>query len=119
MIRVLAVVTAALLLGGCADAEDVTERVSEGSLKIAVRNGVAAELAERGFRPRDLACRTVPGATLARVEVRCAGATAEGLPITVDGVAEKADTPDPRQSYVVRVGGREVLRQDCLAAGCK
>ena len=42
-----------------------------------------------------------------------------GEPVTVDGVAYNADTDRPRETYVVTVGGREVLRKGCLGLGCE
>ncbi|GAA3201582.1 hypothetical protein [Actinocorallia longicatena] len=124
MVRRLAPALAALLLltacTACAEEKAVAERVSEGSLKIAMSNGSAAELKALGYRVRGgIGCRTLAGNTLAHVRVECSGTTSDGQPIRVEGTATEADTTHPEQDFVITVGGREVLHKDCLATGCK
>lgn len=111
---------AVLALAGCGDSEQQAVRLSENSLKIAISNGTAAELEAMGYRIKgEIKCRTSSGDTRELVRVECDGLTDIRKPIKVDGTARKADTAHPVQEFVITIDGIEVLRKDCLAAGCK
>ncbi|WP_067456667.1 hypothetical protein [Actinomadura macra] len=117
MRRLLAVTTLmplALALPGC----KVMQRISDGSYNNAVTDGVVAELADRGIRLEHRpSCETQDSGTSV-VHVRCTALTSTGEDVTVEGVADDADTKHPRETYVVTIDGREVLRKDCLGLGC-
>jgi hypothetical protein len=109
-----------LALTGCSEEHLVAVRISEGALKVATSNGSAAELRALGYTAKGkIACRTPLGNTLAVVRVNCTGTTADRQPIRVTGIAREADTLEPKQEFVITIGGLEVLRKDCLATGCK
>jgi hypothetical protein len=115
-----AVLLLVLALAGCAEEHSVTARISEGALKVAMSNGSAAELRALGYPVKDkIICRTPSGNTLAVVRVNCRGTATGGQPIKVTGIAREADALDPKQEFVITVGGLEVLRKNCLATGCK
>ncbi|WP_433476871.1 hypothetical protein ACQPZP_07315 [Spirillospora sp. CA-142024] len=118
MRRVPAVLLAVLLavtMSGC----KVMQRISDGAYRNAVADGVVDELKARGIeleaRPT---CESPGRESDSVVRVGCTARTMTGEPVKVEGVALNADTADPRESYVVTVGGREVLRKDCLGLGC-
>ena len=115
-----AVFALVMALVGCAEEHKVAERISEGALKVATSNGSAAELKTLGYTVKgEITCSTPAGNTSAVVRVNCKGTTADRQQITVAVLAREADTPDPKQEFVITVGGLEVLRKDCLATGCK
>ncbi|MEU8797186.1 hypothetical protein [Spirillospora sp. NPDC048819] len=119
MKRPLAAVLAALLaltVSGC----ETTQRISEGAYRNAVTGGTVDELKAQGIELRKRPdCKTPETETRSVVRVNCTAHTWTGEPVTVDGVAYRADTGRPHESYVVTVGGREVVRKDCLGAGCR
>ncbi|GAA1567584.1 hypothetical protein GCM10009678_58010 [Actinomadura kijaniata] len=116
MVR-LGVLMAALvvLVSGC----DLMARISEGAYRNAVTDGVVNEMGERGIaltgRPGCAWLREGPPGT---VRISCTATTRSGEPVRVEGVVEDAESDRPRERYTVTVGGREVLRQDCLGLGC-
>ncbi|GAA1784983.1 hypothetical protein [Actinomadura chokoriensis] len=106
----------ALTMSGC----KVMQRISEGAYRNAVTDGVVDELKVRGIELRERPLCKSPAATAESVvRVDCTARTRSGEPVTVEGVAFDADTDRPRETYVVTVGGREVLRKDCLGLGCE
>ncbi|MEU8343200.1 hypothetical protein SAMN05443665_1015123 [Actinomadura meyerae] len=106
----------ALTVSGC----KVMQRISEGAYRNAVSDGVVDELEIRGITLKERpACESPVPATGSVVRVTCTARTADGKRVVVDGVATGADTDRPRERYVVTVGGREVLRKDCLGLGCE
>ncbi|MFB4296407.1 hypothetical protein [Actinomadura sp. NTSP31] len=116
MRRVQAVLLAAVLavaMSGC----KVMQRISEGSYRNAVTDGVVAELKKRGIplkaRP---SCKTPK--TGDTVRVSCTARTKAGQPVVVTGVARDADSAHPVEEYTVTVAGRQVLDQGCLGLGC-
>jgi hypothetical protein len=117
--RLPAVVLAVLLavtMSGC----KVMQRISDGAYRNAVTDGVVDELDARGIELRERPDCESPGReTDSVVRVACTARTTTGEPVTVAGIARDADTERPRESYVVTVGGREVLRKDCLGLGCE
>lgn len=119
MVRARVVVLAALLaltMPGC----KVMQRISEGAYRNAVTDGVIDELKMRGIeleaRP---VCESPAANTDSLVRMNCTARTRAGEPVRVESVAHAADTDRPRETYVITVGGREVLRQDCLGLGCE
>ncbi|MEO3829476.1 hypothetical protein [Actinomadura sp. B10D3] len=118
MRRVPAVLLALLLavsLSGC----KVMQRISDGAYRNAVTDGVVDELDAKGIELRDRPeCESPGRETDAVVRVTCTAETTTGEPVAVDGIALDADTDRPRESYVITVDGREVLRKDCLGLGC-
>jgi hypothetical protein len=117
MRRVQALVLAAVLavsVSGC----KVMQRISEGSYRNAVTDGVVAELKKRDIplkaRP---SCRTPK--TGDTVRVSCTARTKAGSPVVVTGTARDADGAHPREEYTVTVAGRRVLQQSCLGLGCR
>jgi hypothetical protein len=106
----------ALTMSGC----KVMQRISEGAYRNAVSDGTVDELKIRGIELRERPlCKSPAAATESVVRVDCTARTRSGEPVTVEGVAVDADTDRPRETYVVTVGGREVLRKDCLGLGCE
>ena len=104
-----------LCLCGCG----LSRHISEQAFRHATGRSAEAELAALGYRMRgSLSCALPPGNTLAVVRVRCTGRTTEGEAVTVTGIAREADTRNPRQDFVLTVGGRRVLRAPCLGRGC-
>ncbi|MES9537474.1 hypothetical protein AB0C21_25370 [Spirillospora sp. NPDC049024] len=118
--RRLPAVALAVLLAATMSGCKVMQRISDGAYLNAVTDGVVDELAARGIdlqeRPE---CESPGRETDSVVRVACTAVTATGEPVVVEGVARDADTDRPRESYVVTVGGREVLRKDCLGLGCE
>ncbi|NKZ07727.1 hypothetical protein [Actinomadura latina] len=118
MRRVPAVVLAALLavtMSGC----KVMQRISEGAYRNAVTDGAVDELKIRGIELRERpACRSPAANTDSVVRVDCTARTVTGEPVTVEGIAHDADTDRPDETYVITVGGHEVLRKSCLGLGC-
>jgi hypothetical protein len=114
--RVQAVVLAVVLavtMSGC----KVMQRISEGSYRNAVTDGVVAELKKRGIRLKARpSCKTPK--TGDTVRVSCSALTKAGQPVVVTGIARDADSARPREDYTVTVAGRQVLEQDCLGLGC-
>lgn len=119
MRRLPAAVLAVLLavtMSGC----KVMQRISDGAYRNAVTDGVVDELDARGVELRDRPeCRSPGRETDSVVRVDCTARTTAGEPVAVEGIVRDADTERPRESYVVTVGGREVLRKDCLGLGCE
>jgi hypothetical protein len=106
-----------MLITSC---QNPSRTVSEGSLRNATATGAAVELHRLGYPLKDrLSCQIPDNSTLAVVRVWCLGETAAGQPVRVDAVAYRADTPHPRQEFVIDVAGREVLRKPCLGEGCR
>jgi hypothetical protein len=104
-----------LALTGC----ELTQRISEGAYRNAVADGARAELAERGVRmDRRPACLTPETGSDAVVRIRCTGRSSTGAGVEVTGGADRADTGHPRESYVIKVDGREILRTSCLGVSC-
>ncbi|MFI0351690.1 hypothetical protein [Actinomadura sp. 9N407] len=116
--RVRAVALAVLLtfsLSGC----ELMQRISEGAYRNAVADGTSAELAERGVRmDRRPDCVTPDTGSDAVVRITCTGRTTTGARVEVTGGADRADTDHPRESYVITVDGKEVLRTGCLGVSC-
>ncbi|TDC90770.1 hypothetical protein [Actinomadura sp. 7K507] len=105
-----------LTMSGCTP----MERVSEGAYRNAVTGGTVDELKAQGIELRARPeCKTPETGTASVVRVNCTAQTRTGEPVAVEGTASQADTGRPRESYVVTVGGREVLRKDCLGSGCR
>ncbi|OLT33791.1 hypothetical protein BJF79_07795 [Actinomadura sp. CNU-125] len=113
--RLLAAVLLIAALSGC----DAMQRISEGAYRNAVSDGTTDELRARGVelehRPD---CALAETGSDALVRVHCKARTRTGEPVTVRGVAHDADTPRPREQYVVTVGEREIFRTDCLGPDC-
>jgi hypothetical protein len=109
-----------LALVGCSEKHSVATRFSDGALKVAISNGSVAELEALGYAVKGkITCNTPAGNTRAVVRVDCTGMTTDRQPIRVAALAHEADTPAPRQEFVITVDGLEVLRKNCLATGCK
>ena len=119
MRRLPAVALAVLLavtMSGC----KVMQRISEGAYENAITDGVVDELRIRGIELRERpSCGSPAANTDSVVRVNCTARTRSGEPVTVEGVAYDADTDRPRETYVVTIGGHEVLRKDCLGLGCE
>ncbi|TYK49635.1 hypothetical protein FXF68_18095 [Actinomadura decatromicini] len=115
-VRVVAsVLVLALTVSGC----KVMQRISEGAYRNAVSDGVVDDLKAQGIELRKRPeCTSPKRETEAMVRVNCTARTRAGEPVVVSGVAYDADTDRPRESYVVTIAGREVLRQNCLGIGC-
>ncbi|TYB46154.1 hypothetical protein [Actinomadura chibensis] len=112
---VVSVVVLALSLSGC----KVMQRISEGAYRNAVSDGVVDDLKAQGIELRKRPeCTSAKQETAAMVRVTCTALTRAGEPVVVSGVAYDADTDRPRESYVVTVAGREILRKNCLGIGC-
>jgi len=105
----------AVTMSGC----KVMQRISEGAYKNAVTDGTVDELKSRGIELRERPSCKSPGAnTDSVVRLSCTARTTAGEPVTVEGVAHDADTDRPRETYVITVGGQEILRKSCLGLGC-
>ncbi|MFB4312156.1 hypothetical protein [Actinomadura sp. GTD37] len=105
----------AVTMSGC----KVMQRISEGAYQNAVTDGTIDELKVRGIELRERpSCESPVPSTDSVVRVDCTARTRGGEPVTVEGVAYDADTDRPRETYVITVGGREVLRKNCLGLGC-
>ncbi|GAA2630217.1 hypothetical protein SMC26_42670 [Actinomadura fulvescens] len=102
-------------LSGC----ELMQRISDGAYRNAVADGAVAELGERGIRLDGRpSCEMPATGNEALVRVRCTGETTDGAPVVVSGEATRADTEHPREQYVITVGGRPVVEQECLGLGC-
>ncbi|MFD0901657.1 hypothetical protein [Actinomadura sediminis] len=113
--RAVAALLLIVALSGC----EAMQRISEGAYRNAVSDGTAEELRARGVElERRPDCELPETGSDALVRVHCTTRTRTGEPVTVRGVAHDADTPDPRELYVVSVGGREIFRTDCLGHDC-
>ncbi|WP_396454617.1 hypothetical protein [Actinomadura sp.] len=117
--RRVPVAALAVLLALSASGCKVMQRISEGAYRNAVTDGVVDELKARGVELRERPNCTSPKAeTGSMIRVNCTARTRTGEPVTVEGIAVDADTDRPQETYVITVGGREVLRKDCLGLGC-
>lgn len=106
----------ALTMPGC----KVMQRISDGAYRNAVSDGAVDELKIRGIELRERPlCRSPAANTDSVVRVDCTARTRSGQPVVVEGIAFDADTDRPRETYVIIVGGQEVLRKDCLGLGCE
>ncbi|GAA4609068.1 hypothetical protein GCM10023195_36180 [Actinoallomurus liliacearum] len=106
-----------LMVGRC---ENPVRKVAESSLRNATARGAADELRGLGYTVRPgMRCRTLSADTLSVVRVQCVGRTRRGEPVRVNAVAYQANSPHPRQEYVITVSGREVVRRPCLGQGCQ
>ncbi|WP_019629039.1 hypothetical protein [Actinomadura atramentaria] len=118
MTRVFALLCSAVLAlsaGGCR----VMQHISEGAYRNAVRDGTVDDLGARGIALRGKpSCEFPKRAGDDMLTIRCTGRTAGGDPVTVTGRAARVSQTDPLEDYVVTVGDRVVLRQDCLGLGC-
>jgi hypothetical protein len=113
--RVVTLILLVLSLCGCS----VMEGISEKAFANATATGAKTELGRLGYRVTGtIACALPKSNTMAVVRVNCTGRTAGGQPVTVTGIATSANTRNPRQEFVIRVSGREVLRKACLGLGC-
>ena len=117
MRHLLLLCLALLLVAGCTNP---ARKVSESSLRNATARGVTEEMRGLGYTiKRGMRCRTLSADTLSVVRVQCLGRTARDEPVRVDAVASDAGSAHPRQEFVVRVSGREVVRTHCLGQGCQ
>ncbi|MFC9976260.1 hypothetical protein ACFVH6_35745 [Spirillospora sp. NPDC127200] len=118
MTRVRAVVVALVAmvsLSGC----ELMQRISEGAYRNAVTDGVVKELDDRGVRLRARPeCGSLESGPADTVRITCTAVTTAGEPVRVTGGAADAGARHPRELFVITVGGREVLRRDCLGLGC-
>jgi hypothetical protein len=106
----------AVTLSGC----KVMQRISEGAYRNAVTDGAVDELKIRGIELRERpSCKSPAANTESMVRVDCTARTRSGEPVLVEGIALDADTDRPRETYVITVGGREILRKSCLGLGCE
>lgn len=113
--RVVAAALAVVALSGC----EAMQRISEGAYRNAVSDGTTDELRARGIELADRPdCELPETGSDALVRVHCTTRTRTGEAVTVRGVAHGADTPRPRELYVVTVGEREIFRTDCLGPDC-
>lgn len=116
MRRAAALVCLVLALSGCG----VMQKISVGAYKNAVADGAVAELTELGIkvdgRPE---CRTSDAGSTDVFRIGCTGRTAKGEPVVIRGDVTDAESSNPIESYVITVGGRVVLRKDCLGLGCE
>lgn len=107
----------AVLCGACTNP---VRKVSESSLRNATARGAIEELHGLGYTIKNgLRCRTLSADTMSIVRVQCTGFTTRDEPVRVDAVASDAGSAHPRQEFVIRVSGREVVRTPCLGRGCK
>ncbi|KAB2342099.1 hypothetical protein [Actinomadura rudentiformis] len=98
---------------------DLMQRISDGAYRNAVADGTVAELEKRGVRLAGRpSCEMPATGDESLVRVRCTGRTTTGVPVVVSGEATQADTDHPREQYVITVGGKPVLDQNCLGLGC-
>ncbi|QFG23997.1 hypothetical protein [Actinomadura sp. WMMB 499] len=110
-----AALLAVVAVSGC----EPMQRISEGAYRNAVSDGTADELRARGVELADRPdCELPETGSDALVRVHCTTSTRAGEAVTVRGVAHGADTPRPRELYVVTVGEREIFRTDCLGPDC-
>jgi hypothetical protein len=112
---VLLTVLLAVTMSGC----KVMQRISDGAYRNAVTDGVVDELRTQGIELRNRpTCKSPGRETDSVVRVDCTAETRTGEPVAVEGIVFDADSDRPRESYVITVGDREVLRKDCLGLGC-
>lgn len=117
MKRLLSPLLILLLVVGCTDP---VRKVSESSLRNATAHGATEEMRGLGYTiKKGMRCRTLSADTLSVVRVQCVGRTVRDEPVRVDAVASDAGSAHPRQEFVITVGGREVVRTDCLGQGCQ
>jgi hypothetical protein len=108
-----------ILLTVVAACTNPVRKVSESSLRNATARGAAEEMRGLGYPiKKGLRCRTLSADTMSVVRVQCLGRTVRDEPVRVDAVASDAASAHPRQEFVIRVRGREVVRTDCLGQGC-
>jgi hypothetical protein len=106
----------AVTMSGC----KVMQRISEGAYRNAVSDGTVDELKIRGIELRERPlCKSPAAETESVVRVDCTARTRSGQPVVVEGIAFDADTDRPRETYLITVGGQELLRKDCLGLGCE
>lgn len=102
-------------LCGC----DVLRTISIGAYRNAAADGSVAELRKLGItlegKPR---CLTPDTGSRSLVRLDCTARTSDGRPVVITGVVTGADSANPREDYVITVGGREVLHKPCLNLGC-
>ncbi|POM25600.1 hypothetical protein BTM25_42480 [Actinomadura rubteroloni] len=116
MKRIVALgVLVALSTSGCR----VMQHISDGAYRNAVADGTVDDLRSRGIALRARPECEFPVRTGEdMLTIRCTARAADGAPVTVTGRASRVDRSDPLEEYVVTVGNRVVLRQDCLGLGC-
>jgi hypothetical protein len=108
-----------LLMTVAAACTNPVRKVSESSLRNATARGAAEEMRGLGYPIKNgLRCRTLSADTMSVVRVQCLGRTMRDEPVRVDAVAFDAASAHPRQEFVIRVRGREIVRTDCLGQGC-
>jgi hypothetical protein len=116
-VSALLVLLALLVVAGCTDP---VRKVSESSLRNATARGATEEMRGLGYEiKKGMRCRTLSADTMSVVRVQCVGRTTRDEPVRVDAVASDAGSAHPRQEFVIRVGGREVVRTPCLGQGCQ
>jgi hypothetical protein len=116
-VRYLITLLVLLLPLGCSDP---VRKVSESSLRNATARGATEEMRGLGYTiKKGMRCRTLSADTLSVVRVQCLGRTTRDEPVRVDAVASDAASAHPRQEFVIRVSGREVVRTSCLGQGCQ
>ena len=99
---------------------DPVRKVSESSLRNATARGATEEMRGLGYTIRKgMRCRTLSADSMSVVRVQCLGRTTKDEPVRVDATAFDAASAHPRQEFVIRVGGREVVRTHCLGGGCQ
>ncbi len=120
MRRVVPLVCVLVMAVSPAACTNPARKISESSLRNATARGAAEELRGLGYVIRKgMRCRTLSADTMSVVRVQCTGRTTREEPVRVDGVASDAGSANPRQEFVITVGGREVVRAPCLGRGCE
>ena len=95
-------------------------KVSESSLRNATARAATEEMRGVGYTiKRGMRCRTLSADAMSVVRVQCSGRTTLEEPVRVDAVAYDANAAHPRQEFVIKVSGREVVRTRCLGQGCQ
>jgi hypothetical protein len=106
-----------LVVAAC---DNPVRKVSESSLRNATARGATEEMRGLGYTiKKGMRCRTLSADTMSVVRVQCLGRTTRDEPVRVDAVAFDAGSAHPRQEFVITVGGREIVRTDCLGQGCQ
>jgi hypothetical protein len=111
-----------LLLGVIVPASctNPVRKVSESSLRNATARGATEEMRGLGYYiKKGMRCRTLSADTMSVIRVQCVGRTTSDEPVRVDAVASDAGSANPRQEFVITVGGRPVVRTSCLGRGCE
>ena len=109
-----------LVLGVLCACTNPVRKVSESSLRNATARGATEEMRGLGYSIRKgMRCRTLSPDTMAVIRVQCVGRTTRGEPVRVDAVASDATSANPRQEFVITVGGRPIVRTSCLGRGCE